>query len=190
MEGKRTKIDFSKHKHRIDIYKNEMNDEIRIDHFQINDSYMEYIQFINTKQVLTVTGDFGNWVFCRPFIPSEKGSVDDSYWLEKLQISSGQEFNKLDVKANQTQIEHLIKKDLEDYGYEDEELKEAKSWFKELLEKSDDELEYLHYAFKDYNIPRFLDRGLIPTYKEIPTRLLIIFDAFDEICKRIKEKPN
>jgi len=43
-------------------------------HFQVGDSSTNYIQFINTDRVLTVTGDFGNWVFCRPFVPSPDGS--------------------------------------------------------------------------------------------------------------------
>lgn len=186
MKGKRTGIDFSKHTHRIEIFKCGEK-EIRIDHFQVGNSRTNYIQFINTDEVMTVTGDFGNWVFCRPFVPSKKGNVSESYWIEKLQIASEQKLERLDLDAIGKEIEGLLRHGLKDYGYKGKQLKEAKEWYKELLESTDDELSYLSKAYRDHDRPSFIDSEDIPSTKKVPGWLKVIFDAFEEICSRIKE---
>lgn len=183
---KRTDIDFSEHEHRVEIFKCGEK-EIRVDHFQVGNNRMNYIQFINTDEVLTVTGDFGNWVFCRPFVPSKGGHVDASYWIEKLRISSEQKLDSLDLDAIKKEIKELIESGLEEYGYEGQELEQAKEWFGELLEEVDDELGYLCKAYRDYSKPNFIDHEMIPCTKKTPVRLSIIFDAFDEICERLKK---
>jgi len=188
MRESRTGVDFSKHEHRVEIFKSEKN-EIQIDHFQVGSNNCKYIQFINTDRTLTVTGDYGNWVFCRPFVPSEDGYVSDGYWLEKLKILSEQDSAlSFDSEETTKEIQELIDKGLEDYGYEGEELSKAKEWFKELLEEADDELEYTFKAYRDYSKPDFIDYEQIPFQKKVNNWLLIIFDAFDEICKRLEEK--
>lgn len=52
----------------------------------------------------------------------------------------------------------------------------------------DDTLEYEYKAFRDFSKPDFIDYEMIPHYKKVPTWLLIIFDAFDEICHRLERK--
>lgn len=187
MEWKnRTGIDFGKHEHRVEIFKSEKS-EIQIDHFQVGNSRMNYIQFINTNEILTVTGDFGNWVFCRPFVPSEDGYVSDPYWLEKLKIASKQDPGRYDSEATAKEIQELINKGLEDYGYKGEELKEMKEWYTDLLSYTDNEHEYVYHAYYESS-PKNIDNESIPFCKSVDNWLLIIFDAFDEICKRLKEK--
>lgn len=190
IKGKRTGINFDKHEHRVEIFKNG-DKEIRVDHFQIGNSATNYIQFINTDRVMTVTGDFGNWVFCRPFHPSADGYVSDGYWMEKLRILSKQD-SALSYDSEETakEIQLLIDSGLEDYGYEGEALNQAKEWFKELLEETDDELEYTAKAYRDYYKPGFIDYEQIPFCKKVDRWLLVIFDAFDEICRRLKEKED
>ena len=182
---KRTKIDFSKHEHRIEIFKNG-DKEIRVDHFQVGTSNMNYIQFINTDRILTVTGDFGNWVFCRPFIPRGGGIVSDSYWLEKLKILSTQEPGKYDSKETKKEIQDLIDHELEDYDYEGDELKELKEWYSELSTHTEEEYDYIYHAHYHYDIPSNIGHENIPFCKELNIWLNIIFDAFDEICERLK----
>lgn len=189
MRDKRSTIDFSKHKHRVEIFKSNKN-EIRVDHFQVDSSRMLYIQFINTNEILTVTGDFGSWVFCRPFIPSKDGHVSDDYWLEKLRINSSQSAGDYDNSETAKEIEELISNGLEEYGYEGERLEEAKGWYTDLLEHSEDETEYTYYAYRHYDKPSFIDYEDIPFVKKINPRLNIIFDAFDEICYRLKINKN
>lgn len=182
---KRTVVDFSRHNHRIELY-NCGDKQIRIDHLQVGDSRAGYIQFINTSEVLTVTGDFGNWVFCRPFIPKAGNCVDDSYWIEKLKISSEQKLRDIDLQKTSKEIQELINGGLENYGYEGEELEQAKEWFKELLDNCEDELDYLSFAYRNYEKPIFIDDEMIPCVYKIPIWLEIIFDAYDEICDRLK----
>ena len=57
MRKNRIGVDFSEHTHRIEIFKCG-DKEIRIDHFQNGNSRINYIQFINTDEVMTVTGAF------------------------------------------------------------------------------------------------------------------------------------
>jgi hypothetical protein len=183
---KRTNSDFSKHVHRVEIFKSDEN-EIRIDHFQVEKNNMLYIQFISTDRTLTVTGDYGNWVFCRPFHPSPDGFVSDHYWLEKLRTYSIQSFDEYDFDEIEKEITELIESGLELYGYEGDELIKAKDWFDELLDEIGDHISYEHKAYRDYNKPDFIDYDMIPITKLMPVQLEIIFDAFDEICKRLKD---
>lgn len=188
--NKRTATDFSKHEHRIEIFKNENGKEIQIDHFQVGDSRMHYIKFMNTDENLIVTGDYGSWIFCRPFVPSPEGYVSGGYWMEKLTIGSVQKpyvFNS-DIAA--ADIKELIDSGLENYGYEGEKLEKAKEWFGELLENCDDELDYQNKAYRDYYKPDFIDYEEIPSGKKVHPWLEVIFDAFDEMCERLKNQNN
>ena len=182
----RTGIDFSEHVHRVEIFKSDEN-EIRIDHFQVGDSKMNYIQFINTDRVLSVSGDFGNWIFCRPFIPDKGGYVSDGYWLEKLRILSTQEAGRYSSDETAKEIKLLIKSGLEDYGYKGAELQAVKEWYTELLSYTDDEYEYIYEAYRSYDRPGNIDNESVPFCKEVNNWLYIIFDAFDEICERLSE---
>ena len=186
--GKRTNFDFSEHHHRIDIYKNAEKKEIRIDHLQIGDSNTNYIQFINSGRILSVTGDFGNWVFCRKFIPSADGVVSDYYWLEKLHIGSEQKGEKYSPRETTKRIDWLISEGLEEWGIEEDTIPEAKEWLKELRAETDDEVGYMFKAYRDYDKPDCLDYESIPFEKEIHRWLLVIFDAFENICERLKEE--
>jgi hypothetical protein len=180
---KRTNVDFSKHIHSVEVYKNG-DKEIRIDHFKIPDTNMNYIQFINTDRVLTITGDFGNWVFCRPFVPGPKEYVSDIYWLEKLKILSTQVPGSYDGEETAKEIQELIDKGLEDYGYEGDELEKMKEWYTDLLRHTDDEFEYIYHAYRGCNRPNIDNEG-IPFCKKLNPWLNVIFDAFDEICRRM-----
>jgi hypothetical protein len=180
---KRTNWDFSKHTHRIEIFKSEEGNEIRVDHFQNGTSQMGYIKFVNDDRGLSVFGDFGNWIFCRPFHPSPKGYVCESYWNEKLKIGSSQDHAKYDSEETEKQINALINGGLEEYGFKEEELEKNIEFFKDLLSYVDDELEYTYHAYRD--CPQGVDNELIPLCKKGSVQLEIIFDAFDEICNRL-----
>lgn len=183
--SKRTHINFSKHEHRREIFKSEDGNEIIVDHLQIGRSRCGYFKFINSNDNLSVTGDYGNWIFCRPFVPHPEESVSEGYWCEKLSIYSIQEPYEYDADATRKSINKFIESGLEDYGYEDEELEEIKEWFTELLDCVDSEHEYLNKTVYNYDGPRSLDVDYIPHDKTMKPRLNYIFDAFEEICNRL-----
>lgn len=194
-KGKRTKIDFSKHKHTTEIYTNKEGKEIQIDNFKIDGTICNSMKFINVGGVMSVTGDFGNWIFNRNFYPSAKGYISDGYWVEKLRHCSEQKIEDLDVNAIRAELEELIETGLEEHGYENigvyEELDKAKVWFIELLDELDDgQFSYLAKAYRDPYKPDFIDDEMIPDTKKIPVWLLIIFDGLDEMCIRMKEEAS
>ena len=156
------KPDWSKHEVVIKKYTSEEDGEI-------------------TEYILSVTGDYGNWIFDRAFYPKKDFKVIDSYWCEKLLRNSCQSF-EFDLEANldayaeeekQTREENpeVFDKNSPDY---DEDLVE----FYEEIQKCDDEIEYWN-CIADHLIDDPRD------YKIVPEQLLIIFDAFEEICHRI-----
>ncbi len=179
----RTGVDFSKHiilethfkleDHNLDVWDLKLPDS----------NYTHRVRFINSCGTLTVNGDFGNWVFCREFHPSAKESVSDGYWAEKLRISSVQESSKYDSGETEKEIKNWIKKGLKEYGYEGEELRTKKEQFKELLDHVEDEIEYNYFAYRESGIE---DYELVPYCKTAHIWLQIVFDAFDELCRRMK----
>ncbi len=187
MEEITTKWDWSKHTHKIEIFKSSEGNEIRVDHFQKGNSNMGYVKFINDSRGLSVFGDFGNWVFCRPFYPSADGFVSDGYWIEKLKISSCQEPFSYDPKETAKELKELIATGLEEWGYEGEELRKNKEWITRLLEYVDDELEYTYEAYRGDN-PSEIDYEYIPFCKKLSVQLEIVFEAFNEICKRLENE--
>lgn len=183
-------MDFSNHVHREEIYQLKTEDKIktiRIDHFQVGESRMLYLKFINCQGVMTVTGDFGNWVFCREFHPSHDGFVSDGYWIEKLEINSIQRPLEYCSETTADDLNRGINGGLAEYGYSGEKLEQSIQFFKHLLEHCDDEIEYTHEAFRGHNMPNFMDYDEVPFCKKNHIQLRIVFDAFDEMCKRLKE---
>ena len=188
MKEPRTDFDFSKHEHRIEKFTSQEGNEIRVDHLQIGKSRSLYLKFINASGTLTVSGDFGNYVFCRPFIPSKGGSVSEMYWYEKLNTHSLQSFENEDYDFDSI-IEEL-EAELEgvEENYSEENQEGVKDYIKILIAAAgdNDKLEYEYAAFRS-SMPNCLDYEFAPIYKKTNHRLQIVFDAFEEICKRITE---
>jgi hypothetical protein len=183
--AKRTNWDFSKHTHKVEIFKSGEGNEIRVDHFREGNSNMGYIKFVNDERGLSVFGDFGNWIFCRPFHPSAEGYVSEMYWNEKLKMGSSQDHARYDPEETEKELLELINGGLEEYGYEGEDLIKCTEWLEDLISYCDDELEYTYQAYRGYN-PTQMDYEDIPFCKKPSVQLEIIFDAFDEICSRLK----
>lgn len=187
LREKKTSWDFSKNEHRREVFKSSEGNKIIIDHLQKGNSSMGYVRFVNDDYGLSVFGDFGNWIFCRPFVPSEEEYVCVMYWNEKLKISSCQSHSEFDGEETGKEIEELINGGLEEYGYEGDKLKEIKDWYKELLEYTDDEIEYTYQAYRGCYRPD-IDYECIPFVKKGSYQLEIVFDAFNEICNRLQDK--
>ncbi len=184
------KWDFSKHTHKVEIFKSEDGNEIRVDHFREGDKNMGYVKFVNDSRGLSVFGDFGNWIFCRPFHPSADGHVDYMYWNEKLKISSSQNHAVYDAEETEKELKEKIAVGLEEYGYEGQQLRIIQEYYTSLLAYADDEIEYTYQVCRSGNKPHFLEYEQIPFCKKGSVQLEIVFQAFDEICKRIKEKES
>jgi len=120
-------------------------------------------------------------------VPSIDGYVSDDYWIEKLKTSSDQDGEEFSAKLTEDEIKRGLDIDLEEQGYEGEELEEMKEYYKGLLEHLDGvEWQYISYAYG--NKPYFLDAEDVPFVKDTKPYLKAIFDAFDEICKRLMQQ--
>jgi len=173
--NRRTKIDWSKHEVTTSQEGNALIHIIK----QPN-TCVRAVYFYNIGGILAVTGDFGNWIFCREFHPSKDGFVSDHYWCEKARISSSQETHKFCSDSTRKEIESLIANACEDEPITEEELE----YLNDLLDYVDDSYErYMVYAY-DNQVGRF-DFENIPCVKKINPWLDCIFDAFDEICRRM-----
>lgn len=177
----RTNADFSKHALIVDKERT-----FSSYHLKIPDSIYQNVKFTNIDNVLLVTGDLGNWVFCRPFEPSFDGKVSDGYWLEKLHINSVQDGQEFDSEATRNQIQSGIDGELAEYGYVGVELKKAIEYYENLLEHVEySDREYISYAYT--NKPNFMSGEEVPYVKSIKPYLKFVFDAFEEVCRRLKE---
>ena len=174
---KRTDADFSKHE--LEIIK---NDEVTIHYLKLPDTVTHSIKFINCHGILAVTGDYGHWIFCREFIPSPGEKVSDGYWCEKASIATAQEVYEFDEEGTRKQIQERIDEIEKPVDEESEEM----IYLNECMSRvDDDEYWYNHYAHT--NMPDGYDIDYVPYCKKIKGWLLVIFDGFDEICRRMEE---
>lgn len=179
MNGKRTTVDFSQHELII-----EETDKYSIHWLKKPDSVIHNVKFINIEDSLLVTGDFGHWSFRRNFYPEER-KVSDYYWIEKLaETQKGVEFSS---EKTAEQIRVGIKSGLKEEGYEGKQLEELKDFYEELLLYVDDaEWEYKSIAYGTSK-PEFLDDESVPYAEETHSYLKCVFDAFEEVSKRVIE---
>jgi len=171
---KRTNIDFSRHE--VIVTESE---GLLVHDLKIPNAYMNSIKYINTNGILAVTGDFGNWIFCREFHPSADGYVSDEYWCEKLRNASTQKSHNFSCSETEKEINRLLR--------EEEDLTENEiDYLNGCLDNLDDwDIDYKYYAYTE-NVGRFSDSEYVPYEEELKIWLAIIFDGFEEICDRMK----
>jgi hypothetical protein len=182
MNSKRIGIDFSKHE--VIVTK---NDNLLIHYLKKPGTTWDSIKFINCDGILAVTGDYGNWIFCREFHPSKDGYVSDGYWHEKLQILSSQQGMEFDGEATKEELRRKIAEHKEEVAQDLlEENESLLEYYEECISLCDDnELDYTYYAYR--NLPKGMDYDDVVFLKDYKPWLKAVFDGFDEICRRMKE---
>lgn len=181
-EESRTSVDFSKHE--LNVVK---EDHVLIHDLKIPHSVHNRVKFINTSGVLAVTGDYGNWIFCREFHPSKDGYSCDSYWGEKLQIAGNQKSTEFCPDLTEEYIKEEINGGLSETGYEGKELSQMIEYYKSCLNYLE-EGEFWYQSFAYSNYPSFADYECIPECKKTPYWLEVVYDAFNEICDRLQNE--
>ena len=174
---RRTQVDFKNHVHTVMEHKfdDSKYGTVRIDDFKRPDSSTCSIKFINAGGILAVTGDYGNWIFCREFHPSADGYVLDHYWYEELRTLSCQEAEEFDEKVAVSQINEYLNEhdDLSD--------EEVEFW-ERLIDSCGSEYEFIAEVM---DRPSCVEAEAIPRGKRPNFGIEAIFDAFDEICMQI-----
>jgi hypothetical protein len=179
---KRTDIDWSKHEIIV-----ESHPEARqlVHYLKRPNTICQSVKFINTHGILAVTGDFGNWIFCRSFVPSADGDfVSDGYWEEKLQIASTQKIYQFDPDQTAKDLNAAIDSLEEDFEDESDR-EEAREYYESCLDNIEDEHEYLSAARE---LPSGWDFESVIHREKPVIWLLCVFDAYDEIVSRLKEE--
>ncbi len=174
--NKRTNIDFSKHE--ITIIE---SDGVLIHKFKKPNTIINSLIFINACGVMTVTGDFGNWVFCREFHPTPNSKVDGSYWSEKLRISSVQKSASYDSDETRNRIYEFKQTFEESYGREMND--EEKDWVESLEKSADDKYEYIFTAYRE--TPRTIDTEAVPYGEKRHDWLNAVYDGFEALCEKL-----
>jgi hypothetical protein len=215
MVGSRSKVDFSEH---------QVN-EIHSDNCKIWDlkkpgTNIYRVRFINSSGIMAVTGDLGNWIFCREFHPSadNQEKVSDGYWCEKLKISSTQNYEIYNAKKTEEKILNYIKYDIwgmygeeKPNGYDkainnfilswycsgDEfdfniDSREMKKEISWLLDclKKVHEGEHYYMTYAHENYPSHCDYESVISHYDIDCSLQVVFDAFEIVCQKLKESQN
>lgn len=176
----RTKIDFSLHK--AEVIK---HDGILIHKFKVPGTYDNSLIFINSCGIMSVTGDFGNWVFCREFHPSPNiKNVDSGYWDEKLQIASQQKALAFDSEKTRKLIDEFALEVLQEEG-DAETIEEIENWIEELRNNVDDEFEYMYVAYRGN--PDNIDYEDIPFGKKRHFWLDAVYDGFEALCQSLEQ---
>jgi hypothetical protein len=179
MKGKRSGIEFDQHE--LIVTK---TDDLTVYRLKKPDTYTESMRFINVMGVLVVTGDWGNWIFCREFHPSadKNAGCSDGYWCEKLQISSTQQPYEYDPEATLALINERL-------NNPEEELDEAdREYLRQCRDRHDERYEYLEWAHN--NLPNGRDHEYVPNRQRVQFWLQVVFDGFDEICRRMREQSS
>jgi hypothetical protein len=187
MKGQRTGKDFSKY-----VLKVTKNKHVTI-HELTEPPYSKQgrICFINVDENLIVTGDYSNWIFDRDFTPnaSEEAQISNDYWCEKVQLSSTQKPYEYDsertIKEIQERIDELKKED-DDYGKEEH--REEIECLEECIPHADDSSDMRYLCFAHDNKPSHLDHESVIYCKKVHPQLLVVFDAFEIVCKMLADK--
>ena len=179
MKGKRSGLEFEKHELTV-THTDEPNILITVHRLKKPDTFTESMKFINTNGVLVVTGDWGNWIFCREFHPGPKNGVSDGYWCEKLQIASSQEPYEYDEDATRVGLNERL------CDAEEPPDEKTKEYLLECLDRCGEEFYYLAWAHD--NMPHGYDHEYVVNRRKIKPWLQVVFDGFDEICRRMKEQ--
>lgn len=121
-------------------------------------------------------------------LPSEDGSVSDGYWLEKLAIHSIQDGQQFSSDLTEKELQRMINGGASEYGYSGEELEIATEYYKNCLAHvHDDEIDYIQEM---RNFPKFMCGEEMIFLKETKPWLNFVFDAFDNMCNRLKHKES
>lgn len=175
MKGKRTGIDFSKHELHKSSY---AGGESVVYDLKIPNTIFNRIKYINTEDIMAVTGDYGNWIFCRGFHPSKDGNACDNYWAEKLRIASTQDPMKFSGTEACGAIDALLADPQNEFS------EEEKEWLGELQDAAKGGEEYAYIA-KGMECPGSFPTEMIPSGKVYDVWFLTILDGFDEMCRRL-----
>lgn len=175
----KTGIDFSKHEFTVQDL-----GPIMVYKLKKPDTIIHNLTFIVGLGVTTVTGDFGNWVFCREFHPVKNDYISRGYADEKLTILSVQKPYVFDTDTVLKEIDELVEDWEYKFGREPNE--EDLEWIEALRENAHDELDYLYVAHREKIDD--IEHEDVPDGEARHRWLEVVYDAFNEMCDRLKQE--
>lgn len=167
------KIDWSEH-----VVDTVVSENFRMDWIHIPGSSNRNVKFINTNGIMAVTGDYGNWIFCREFHPSAGSTVSRGYMDEKLELYSEQKAYEYSPSKTKEAIIEFV----EDLTSSEKEKWE--DWIDSLFNSLEDYYEYVYAAYRE--TPSDIYCEDVPFREERHVWLDCVYDAFNEICNRLE----
>jgi hypothetical protein len=178
MKKRETSVDFSNHELKVTE-----SERVTIYEFKKPGTIVNGLTFIVGVGVTTVTGDFGNWVFCREFHPKPKDYVSRGYFDEKLRIASEQTCEAFDSEETLKEIENFKYTFYE--SFDREMTDEEEDWIQSLIDNVYDDFQYKYIAYRE--MPNSLDFDYAPFGKKRHVWLEIVYDAFNEMCDAMEK---
>jgi hypothetical protein len=190
MKGRRTGLDFSEHVFTNQTYSTEEGPHMNVYTLKRPDSGCDLVRFIVGYGITTASGDYGDWVFGREFTPSGGYYVSDGYWLGKISThDSGASGIEFDPDGTRKEIEEKLTKEWQEENLDRVLTEYEEDYLNECLEATWDGCTFVYesVAFRQ-NTGYFEDSESVPFVTKTKTWLLYVFDAFDEMCRRLKEQ--
>lgn len=215
MSNTKKLVDWSKHELRKEILGDPTVNSHSVFELKVPNTRMNQVTFINAEGVCAVTGDYGNWIFCRTFNPETNCYMEPSYMAEKARIASNQSTHQFDYKGTIQEIKDKITEILIEGGaltVEDDnhlpEYTEPRAeqfehlcnadiehikWLVDCIEYAEhnNEQEYIQQASD--SIPNHLCTDSIIVCREIQYWFRVVNEAWNEIrdrCAKQKETTN
>ncbi len=189
MKGKRTGLEFENHIYTEQTYSTEDGPHMNVCTLKKPDTGCDLVRFIVGHGITVATGDYGEWVFDREFTPSGKGGVSDGYWKEKLcKHDSGASGEEFDPEGTREEIVEQLTPAWQEENLGREWTEEETEYLNECIDATQDgcTFAYEYVAYRN-NVGWFEDGESVPFVTKTKTGLLYVFDAFDEMCRRLKE---
>jgi hypothetical protein len=183
---KRTQIDWSDYEL---IIKDE--DSYKVHWLKNPNSMGSNVKFIQVEDILLVTGVFGRWSFAQKFNPEKIDKVSDSFWCNRIRLGSSQVSHLFDKKVAQMAIAEKID-ELLDYGikdddgeisFNDDDKELEYSFWIGAIDCCDNEFDFTKYFYE--NKPMHIDDDFLSNCGKQNPQLDAIFDAFEEVSRRI-----
>ena len=173
--------DFTTWSHKREVFESESGKTITVDTLSKSGSH---ISFSSNKKTLTVTGNFGNWIFnhsANPY-PDRDACIDNDIWCKRITSNSAQQPLEFSLWKSIQQLYLIAAAQTNEKDYI--------GWLTYADAVADAANEVGYKVLIEECRPDWMDIDAVePVY--VPHKnLLKVFDAFEAVCLKLYEAEN